>query len=140
GRLQIPPIEHQRNAAGHQAAALVVAGGEAVKPTPTGSSTRQWHIEGFQTRRHMVTTNSREIIFPRSAAPPPGPQHCFLAAFSFGGTIRAKRVERLKIWPGAGPRWALRWPPISDGVMRLSASQLAALVDGLDWSRLHARD
>jgi hypothetical protein len=24
--------------------------------------------------------------------------------------------------------------------MRLSASQLAALVDGLDWSRLHARD
>jgi hypothetical protein len=24
--------------------------------------------------------------------------------------------------------------PISDGVMRLSASQLAALVDGLDWS------
>jgi transposase len=33
-----------------------------------------------------------------------------------------------------------RWPPISDGVMRLSGSQLAALVDGLDWSRLHARD
>jgi transposase len=35
---------------------------------------------------------------------------------------------------------AFRWPPIGDGVMRLSASQLAALVDGLDWSRLHARD
>ena len=35
---------------------------------------------------------------------------------------------------------AFRWPPISDGVMRLSASQLAALIDGLDWSRLHARD
>jgi transposase len=34
---------------------------------------------------------------------------------------------------------AFRWPPISDGVMRLSPSQLAALVDGLDWSRLHAR-
>jgi hypothetical protein len=33
-----------------------------------------------------------------------------------------------------------RWPPISDGVMRLSVSQLAALVDGMDWSRLHARD
>jgi transposase len=24
--------------------------------------------------------------------------------------------------------------------MRLTSSQLAALVDGLDWSRLHARD
>jgi transposase len=35
---------------------------------------------------------------------------------------------------------AFRWPPITDGVMRLSASQLAALMDGLDWSRLHARD
>src|SRR3981189_3618136 len=37
-------------------------------------------------------------------------------------------------------RAAFRWPPISDGVMRLSASQLAALVDGMDWSRLYARD
>jgi transposase len=25
-------------------------------------------------------------------------------------------------------------------MMRLSASQLAALIDGLDWSRLYARD
>jgi transposase len=35
---------------------------------------------------------------------------------------------------------AFRWPPISDGVMQLSASQLAALVDGMDWSRLYARE
>jgi transposase len=28
----------------------------------------------------------------------------------------------------------------SDGVMRLTASQLAALLDGMDWSRLHMRD
>jgi transposase len=47
---------------------------------------------------------------------------------------------------GLVPLWkrledgAFRWPPISDGVMRLTASQLAALVDGTDWSRLHARD
>jgi transposase len=26
---------------------------------------------------------------------------------------------------------ASRWPPISDGMMRLSASQLAALIEGL---------
>jgi transposase len=32
------------------------------------------------------------------------------------------------------------WPPIRDGVVYLSVSQLAALVDGMDWSRLHARD
>lgn len=71
----------------------------------------------------------------------------------FSGTIfvfRSKRADRLKIlaWDGSGlilywkrlEQGSFRWPPISDGVMRLSASQLAALVDGLDWSRLHARD
>ena len=71
----------------------------------------------------------------------------------FSGTIfvfRSKRSDRLKIlvWDGSGLvlLWkrlehnAFRWPPISDGVMRLSASQLAALVDGMDWSRLYTHD
>ena len=64
----------------------------------------------------------------------------------FAGTIfvfLSKRADRLKIlaWDGTGlEQSAFRWPPISDGVMRLSASQLAALIDGLDWSRLHAQD
>jgi transposase len=71
----------------------------------------------------------------------------------FSGTIfifRSKRADRLKIvaWDGSGlvlvwkrlEQGAFKWPPISDGVMRLTASQLAALVDGMDWSRLHARD
>ena len=71
----------------------------------------------------------------------------------FSGTIfvfRSKRADRLKLlaWDGSGlvlfwkrlEHGAFRWPPISDGVMRLSASQLAALIDGLDWSRLQARD
>lgn len=35
---------------------------------------------------------------------------------------------------------AFRWPPICDGVIRLSASQLAALMDGLESSRLRTRD
>jgi transposase len=71
----------------------------------------------------------------------------------FSGTIfifRSKRADRLKIlaWDGSGlvllwkrlEQGAFRWPPISDGMMRLSASQLAALIDGLDWSRLYAHD
>jgi transposase len=54
----------------------------------------------------------------------------------FSGTIyifRSKRADRLKIlaWDGSGlvlfwkrlEHGAFRWPPISDGVMRLSASQ-----------------
>ena len=31
-----------------------------------------------------------------------------------------------------------KWPPISDGVMRLSGAQCAALFDGLDWRRMYA--
>ena len=71
----------------------------------------------------------------------------------FSGTIyvfRSKRADRLKLlaWDGSGlvlfwkrlEQGAFCWPPISDGVMRLSASQLAALVDGMDWSRLYTHD
>jgi transposase len=71
----------------------------------------------------------------------------------FSGTIfifRSKRADRLRIlaWDGSGLilfwKWlehgAFKWPPVSDGVMRLMGSQLAVLVDGMDWSRLHARD
>jgi len=64
--------------------------------------------------------------------------------------FRCKRADRVEIlaWDGSGlvlfwkrlEHGAFRWPPISDGMMRLTASQLAALVDGMDWSRLHARD
>jgi len=35
---------------------------------------------------------------------------------------------------------AFRWPPIMNGVMRLTPAQLAALLDGMDWSRLYAID
>ena len=68
----------------------------------------------------------------------------------FSGTIyvfRCKRADRVKllVWDGSGlvllwkrlESGVFRWPPVTDGVMRLSAAQLAALLDGLDWSRMH---
>jgi transposase len=71
----------------------------------------------------------------------------------FGGTVfvfRSKRADRVKIvaWDGSGlvlfwkrlEQGAFRWPPITEGVMRLTSAELAALVDGLDWSRLHPRE
>ena len=30
-----------------------------------------------------------------------------------------------------------RWPKVQDGMMRLSAAQLQALLEGLDWRRVH---
>ncbi|MDH1270404.1 MULTISPECIES: transposase [Hyphomicrobiales] len=30
-----------------------------------------------------------------------------------------------------------RWPKVQDGIMRLTAAQLSALLEGLDWRRVH---
>lgn len=68
----------------------------------------------------------------------------------FSGVIyvfRAKRADRVKLlfWDGTGvclfakrlEQGRFRWPRIENGVMRLTAAQLAALVEGLDWTRVH---
>jgi transposase len=31
-----------------------------------------------------------------------------------------------------------RWPKVQDGAMRLTASQLTALLEGLDWARVYS--
>ena len=33
---------------------------------------------------------------------------------------------------------AFRWPPVVDGVLRLTAVEFAALFDGIDWRRVQA--
>src|SRR3954452_20018870 len=68
----------------------------------------------------------------------------------FSGTVivyRAKRADRVKIlvWDASGlvlvwkqmQQGSFRWPPIMDGALKLSSVEFAALVDGLDWSRVH---
>jgi len=64
--------------------------------------------------------------------------------------IRSKRADRVKLimWDGTGlclfakrlDGGQFRWPRIEDGVMRLTAAQLSALIEGLDWSRVQALD
>lgn len=69
----------------------------------------------------------------------------------FSGVVvvfRAKRADRVKIlvWDASGlvlvwkqlQQGAFRWPPVMDGVLRLSAVEFAALFDGLDWTRVQA--
>jgi transposase len=73
-----------------------------------------------------------------------------LAQDPFSGTVivfRSKRSDRVKIlvYDGTGlvliwkrlERGVFKWPPITGGLMRLSSAQLAALFEGLDWSRMH---
>ena len=69
----------------------------------------------------------------------------------FSGVVivfRSKRGDKLKLlhWDTSGLVlvWkqlegsAFRWPPITDGTVRLSAVQLAALFAGLDFSRVES--
>ena len=70
----------------------------------------------------------------------------------FSGIVyvfRSKRADRVKLlfWDQTGlvlvtkriEDGRFRWPAIQDGVMRLSPAQLSALMEGLDWSRMHMR-
>ena len=69
----------------------------------------------------------------------------------FSGVVivfRAKRADRLKIlvWDTSGlvliwkqlQQSTFRWPPVMDGVMKLSSVEFAALFDGLGWTRVQA--
>ena len=40
--------------------------------------------------------------------------------------------------PKAGFHCSFTWPPVTDGVVRLSALQLSVLLSGLPWERLQA--
>ena len=62
--------------------------------------------------------------------------------------FRSRRGDRLKIlvWDGSGlvliwkqlEGGAFRWPPVVDGVQRLTRVEFAALFDGIDWRRVQA--
>ena len=66
----------------------------------------------------------------------------------FSGAVyvfRSKRADRVKLifWDGTGvclfakrlEDGKFQWPTIGDSVMRLTAAELAALLEGLDWER-----
>ena len=74
-----------------------------------------------------------------------------MGADPFSGAVyvfRAKRADRIKLvfWDGTGvvlvakrlEDGQFRWPKVQDGVVHLSAAQLSALLEGLDWRRVHA--
>jgi transposase len=73
-----------------------------------------------------------------------------MGADPFSGAVyvfRAKRADRVKLifWDGTGvclmakrlEDGEFRWPKAQDSVLRLTAAQLSALLEGLDWRRVH---
>jgi len=70
----------------------------------------------------------------------------------FAGDVfvfRSRRPDRLKllVYDGTGlvlvtkrlEAGRFKWPPVTEGVVRLSALQLSVLLSGLAWERLQAR-
>jgi transposase len=86
--------------------------------------------------RKLVHTRAAVVIEARRSNPDGGDVFVF----------RSKRSDRVKLlaWDGSGmvlvTKWLhqghFTWPPIRDGVVHLSATQLAMLLDGLDWTRV----
>jgi transposase len=73
-----------------------------------------------------------------------------MGADPFSGAVyvfRAKRTDRIKLifWDGTGvclmakrlEDGEFRWPKTQDGALHLTAAQLSALLEGLDWRRVH---
>jgi len=59
-------------------------------------------------------------------------------------------MDRVKLlwWDGTGiclmtkrlESGQFRWPPVEDGLMKLSAAQFSVLLDGLEWARVEPRN
>jgi transposase len=98
-----------------------------------------------------VLVATRPVDFRKGAEGLAALVHENMKADPFSGAVyvfRAKRADRIKLiyWDGTGmclfakrlEDGAFRWPSMQDGVIRLSAAQFAALLEGLDWRRVHA--
>jgi transposase len=100
--------------------------------------------------RILVAT--RPVDFRRGADGLAATVQSILRQDPFSGTVfvfRSKRADRIKllvydgtglvlIWKRLEGGSKFKWPPVNDGVMRLSGAQLAALFEGLDWRRVYA--
>lgn len=99
--------------------------------------------------RILVAT--RPVDFRRGADGLAATVQSILQQDPFNGTVfvfRSKRADRVKllIYDGTGLVliWKrlegnkFKWPPVADGIMRLSGAQFAALFEGLDWRRVYA--
>jgi transposase len=101
------------------------------------------------TVRVLVAT--KPVDFPKGAEGLAALVREQMQADPFSGAVyvfRAKRADRVKLiyWDGTGvclfakrlEDGKFRWSSMQDGVMRLSAAELSALLEGLDWKRVHA--
>lgn len=101
----------------------------------------------------QVLVATRPVDFRKQADGLAAIVQAALGADPFCGSLyvfRSKRMDRVKLlwWDGTGiclmtkrlESGQFRWPPIEDGMMKLSAVQLAALLEGAEWARVERRE
>lgn len=97
-----------------------------------------------------VTVATRPVDFRKGAEGLAASVRETMGADPFSGTVyvfRAKRADRVKLvfWDGTGvvlvakrlEDGEFRWPKVEDGILQLTSAQLQALLEGLDWRRVH---
>ena len=107
-------------------------------------------LSGIPPAGVRVVVATRPVDFRKGAESLAAMAQSVLRQDPYSGVVivfRSKRADRVKllVWDGSGlvlvwkrlEEGAFKWPPVTDGVMRLSAAQLAALLEGLDWTRVH---
>jgi transposase len=101
----------------------------------------------------QVLVATRPVDFRKQADGLAAIVQAALGADPFSGAVyvfRSKRMDRVKLlwWDGTGICLMSKrlegekfcWPPIEDGMMKLSAVQLAALLEGGQWARMERPD
>jgi transposase len=96
-----------------------------------------------------VVVAAQPVDFRKSVHTPSALVSEALRANPYCGDVfvfRSKRADRVKLlaWDGSGmvlvTKWLeqgrFTWPPIRNGVVYLTATQLTMLLDGLDWTRV----
>ena len=97
----------------------------------------------------QVLVSTKPVDFRKQADGLAAIVQAALGADPFSGAIyvfRSKRMDRVKLlwWDGTGiclmtkrlEAGQFRWPPIEDGMMKLTSVQLSALLEGGEWSRV----
>lgn len=92
-------------------------------------------------------------VRPSSRRKAPRVERPDLDADPFCGAVyvfRSKRMDRVKLlwWDGTGICLMMKrledskfhWPPIEDGMIKLSAAQLSALLEGVAWAHVERRE
>jgi transposase len=101
----------------------------------------------------QVLVATRPVDFRKQADGLAAIVQAVLGADPFRGAVyvfRSKRMDRVKLlwWDGTGiclmmkrlETGQFRWPPIKDGTMKLSAVQLSALLEGVEWMQAERRE